>query len=263
MRGYRHFRLAAAVCIGATSLLVTDAAADERKPSNPIPDDWSMDISPYVWAASLKGDIAPFPRAPTAHVDVDFKDILEHLDIAAMTFVQIRYQRFAAYADLVYTSISADADTPFGVLFDDADADNDIFIGTFGGAYRAIESEHASLDLLLGVRAWSVDTELRLDGGILPHQKFETNEDWVDPIVGLHGRYQFDNGIFVTSLFQIGGFGAASDLTWDTFGAVGYQFNDSISAIAGYRHMDVDYRHNGFVFDVELSGPVIGMTINF
>lgn len=245
-------------------MLATDnAAADGAKRSSYIPDDWSMEIAPYVWAAGLEGDIAPFPRAPTAEVDVGFKDILKHLDMAGMVFAKLRYQRFAGYTDLVFTSISADADTPFGVLFDEADADNDIFIGTFGGAYRAIESEHASLDLLVGARVWSVDTELRLEGGLLPDQKFEANENWVDPVVGLQGLYRFDNGIFLTSLLHVGGFGAASDLTWDAFGAAGYQFNDTISAIAGYRHMEVDYHHNGFIFDVELSGPVIGMTVRF
>jgi len=261
--GGKSFLIAGVLCLGVTSMPFTDnAMAEEPKPST-VSDGWSIDISPYVWAASLHGDVAPFPRSPTVDVDVGFKDILQNLDIAGMMFAEVRYQRFAGYTDLIYTSISADADTPFGILFDDVDAKNKIFVGTFGGAYRAIEFEHASLDLLAGARVWSVDTEVKLDGGILRDRKFENDEQWVDPIVGLHGRYQFDNGIFVTSLFQIGGFGVASDLTWDALGAVGYQFNDSISAIAGYRHMDVDYRHNGFVFDVELSGPMIGMTINF
>ena len=252
------------MCVGAAGMaIMSDALADESKPSGAIPDDWSMDISPYVWAASLKGDIAPFSRGPTADVDVGFKDILEHLDMAGMVFARLRYQRFSGYADLVFTSISADADTPRGILFDNVDADNDIFIGTFGGAYRAFESDHAWLDLLVGARVWSVDTEVKLRGGLLPDQKFESGEDWVDPIIGLQGAYQFDNGIFLTSLLQVGGFGAASDLTWDALGAVGYQFNDTISALAGYRHMEVDYHHDGFVFDVELSGPVIGMTIRF
>lgn len=47
------------------------------------------------------------------------------------------------------------------------------------------------------------------------------------------------------------------------FGGVAYEFNDTVSAIAGYRHLEVDYRNNGFRFDVELSGPVIGATIRF
>lgn len=222
-----------------------------------------MTIAPYVWAAGLEGDIAALPGAPAVEVDVGFKDILKHLDLAGMVFSELRYQRFAGYTDLIYTSVSGDQETPFGVLFDDAELDSTIFIGTFGGAYRAIESEHATLDLLGGLRVWSVDTDLKLTGGILPKQHIEHNENWVDPVIGLHGRYQFDNGIFVLSLSQVGGFGVGSHLTWDTFGGVGYQFNDSVSAIAGYRHLEVDYENDGFVFDVEMSGPVIGATIRF
>jgi hypothetical protein len=242
---------------------MASAMADEAEPSPLLTDDWSLSISPYIWGAGLEGSVASFPGAPEADVDVSFNDILKHLDMAGMAIVQLRYQRVAAYMDLVYTSVSADQDTPLGILFDDVELESEIFIGTFGGAYRAIETDHASVDLLAGLRVWSVDTVLTLEGGALPDQEFEHGENWVDPIIGFHGRYQFDNGIFLTNLFQIGGFGVGSDLTWDTFGGIGYQFNDSVSAIAGYRHLEVDYEHNGFVFDVEMSGPVIGMTIHF
>lgn len=239
------------------------AAAEDAAPSPAPVSDWSWSISPYVWAAGLEGDVKPFDRAPGVDVDVGFGTILKNLDIAGMAIAEVRYRRFGAYADLVYTSISADADTPFGVLFSDADAKNEVFIGTFGGKYRALQTENASLDLLAGLRVWSVNTELKLEGAALPDQTFENRETWVDPVVGIQGRYTFDNGIYLASLLQIGGFGAGSDLTWDALGVVGYQFNDSISAAAGYRHMAVDYHQDGFVFDVNLSGPVIGMTISF
>jgi len=261
--GSQHIA-AAALCAGVTwSSLVAGAMADEASPSPLSSDDWSLSISPYIWGAGLEGSVASFPRAPEADVDVSFRDILENLDMAGMVIAQLRYQRFAAYMDLIYTEVSADQDTPLGILFDDVELESEIFIGTFGGAYRAIESKRASLDLLAGIRVWSVDTVLKLEGDALPDQEIEHGENWVDPIVGLHGRYQFDNGIFLTNLVQVGGFGAGSDLTWDTFGGIGYQFNDSVSAIAGYRHLEVDYEHNGFVFDVEMSGPVVGMTIVF
>jgi hypothetical protein len=192
---------------------------------------------------------------------VSFKDILENLDIAGMVYAEARYRRFAGYTDLVYTAISADAHTPLGVLFDDADAKNEIFIGTFGGSYRAFENEHASLDLLAGARVWSVRTVLKLNGGLLPSEKLRNDESWVDPVIGIRGMYRFDNGIFITTISHVGGFGVGSKLTWDTFGALGYQFNKTVSAVAGYRHLEVDYENKGFVFDVKLTGPVIGMTI--
>jgi hypothetical protein len=255
---------AVALCTGLTAMLIPGTGmAEEAEPSELLADDWSLDISPYIWGAGLEGSIASFPGAPAGDVDVSFNDLLKNLDMAGMLIVQLRYRRFAAYMDLIYTSISANQDTPLGTLFDDVELENEIFIGTFGGAYRPIETDHASLDLLAGIRVWSVDTRLKLQSGALPDQEFEHNEDWIDPVIGLHGRYRFDNGIFLTNLIQVGGFGVGSDLTWDAFGGVGYQFNDSVSAIAGYRHLEVDYEHNGFVFDVEMSGPVIGMTIRF
>ena len=225
-------------------------------------DDWSLSISPYVWAASLEGTVG-VAGLPSLEIDAGFSDILRNLDFAAMALVELRYRRFGLYADIVITNINVDSDTPREILFDDADVRTDLFIGTFGGAYRVLEGERGGLDLLAGARVWSVDTRLNLDGGALDDQEFESNQNWVDPVIGLKGRFNLGHGFYGTGLAHIGGFGAASDLTWDVFGGIGYQFNDTISALAGYRHLEVDYDRNGFKFDVELSGPVIGATIRF
>lgn len=258
--GIPHSAAILLLCLAGAVGIAGPSLAEEAG-LTPTPDEWSLSISPYVWGAGLEGSVASFPGAPAADVDVSFSDILDNLDMAGMAIVQLRYRRVAAYMDLVYTSISADQETPLRILFDDVELENEVFIGTFGGAYRAIETDHATLDLLAGVRVWSVDTVLELEGGVLPDQEFEHSENWIDPIIGLHGHYQFESGIFVTSLSQVGGFGVSSDLTWDSFAGVGYRFNDTVSAIAGYRHLEVDYEHDGFVFDVEMSGPVVGMTI--
>lgn len=225
-------------------------------------DDWSLNISPYVWAASLKGTAAAVPGLPSIEVDASFKDILENLDIAAMSLVELRYRRFGAYADIVYTNISTDAEVSSSAL-DGIDVDSELFIGTFGGGYRILEGDQGFIDVLAAARVWSVDTRLEVDGGPFDGQEIESNENWVDPVIGVKGRFDFGQGFYVFGLGNIGGFGVASDLTWDVFGGLGYHFNDTFSAIAGYRHLEVDYSHNAFKFDVELSGPVIGGTIRF
>lgn len=225
-------------------------------------DDWSFSISPYVWAASLEGTVG-VAGLPSVEINAGFDDILRNLDFAAMTLAELRYQRFGIYADLVLTNISVDGDTPREILFDDADLRTELFIGTFGGAYRLLEGERGGLDLLAGARVWSVDTRLDLNGGILDDQEFESNQNWVDPVIGIKGRLNLGHGLYLNGLAHIGGFGAASDLTWDVFGGIGYQFNETVSALAGYRHLEVDYDRAGFKFDVELSGPVIGATIRF
>jgi hypothetical protein len=226
-------------------------------------DEWSFHISPYVWAAGLEGTVAAVPGLPSIEVDASFKDILENLDLAAMAFVELRYGKIAGYADIIYTKVTADAETPAQLLFDNIEVESTLFIGTFGAAYRPLEAEEGFLDLLMGARAWSVDTRLNIDGGTLNDQEIEDNQNWVDPVIGVKGLLNVGAGFYLNGFAHVGGFGAASDLTWDVFGGIGYQFNDTISAVAGYRHLEVDYDHGGFIFDVEMSGPVIGAIIRF
>ena len=46
-------------------------------------------------------------------------------------------------------------------------------------------------------------------------------------------------------------------------GGLGYQATDSFSLVAGYRAMGVDYRNDGFVFDVTQDGPILGAVFRF
>src|SRR5689334_4628461 len=110
----RQIAVGAGVAIlGVTSSAWADDAVDLRPT-----DDWSFTIEPYAWAAGMKGTAATLPPLPPIKVDASFSDILKNLDIAAMVGAELRYQKFAAYADIIYTDISADANTPRGILFD-------------------------------------------------------------------------------------------------------------------------------------------------
>jgi hypothetical protein len=50
---------------------------------------------------------------------------------------------------------------------------------------------------------------------------------------------------------------------WDVMGGVGYRFTDSFSTLLGYRALGVDYRDDGFVFDVVQQGPILGLVFRF
>jgi hypothetical protein len=84
---------------------------------------------------------------------------------------------------------------------------------------------------------------------------------WVDGLVGFKGNYSFTDKIFVTGWGMVGGGGA--DIDWDVLGGLGYKFNDTFSAIAGYRAQGVNYSNDGFTYDMIQHGPIIGMNIKF
>ena len=49
----------------------------------------------------------------------------------------------------------------------------------------------------------------------------------------------------------------------DFFAGLGYHLGDGYSIVGGYRHMMIDYEKGDFLFDVEVSGPMLGLVIRF
>jgi len=50
-----------------------------------------------------------------------------------------------------------------------------------------------------------------------------------------------------------------SDSFWDVYIGAGYDYSDSMSFSVGYRHQEVDYENDDFLYDVEMSGPTVGL----
>jgi hypothetical protein len=61
----------------------------------------------------------------------------------------------------------------------------------------------------------------------------------------------------------VGGFGTSSDKVLDVMAGLGYEISDRTSLFAGYRVMDVDYSKDGFVYDVNQHGPILGGVFRF
>ena len=223
---------------------------------------WSFALTPYVWFTGLDGDVGVIRGLPAASVDAGFDDLIENADFAFMLAAEARRGRFGVVTDFTYLGLSADGDTP-GRLFDDAEVESDTVFATVAGFYRAVAGDGLSLDAFAGARIWYVDTEIDLGAGLLPARGAEDDELWADPVVGLRWNKQLGRGFFLAGAADIGGFGVASDFTWQLLGTLGYRFNDRFAARAGYRHLDVDYEDDGFVWDLELSGPILGASFRF
>ncbi len=89
------------------------------------------------------------------------------------------------------------------------------------------------------------------------------SNDWFDPYVGLRGRYQFAEKLYATARGDIGGFGIGSDLTWQIYGALGYEVSHTIFAEVGYRYLFIDYRDEGLIYDVATRGFQVTVGITF
>ena len=94
-------------------------------------------------------------------------------------------------------------------------------------------------------------------------QTFALEEAWFDPYFGLAGRYNFSGSFYFTAKTDIGGFGVGSQLTWQGYGALGWQFTRRVYSEVGYRYLYVDYQHAGFTYDTATRGAQITVGVVF
>ena len=271
--------IALSLC-GAHSAHAADNATGVSE--EPVPaehSNWTLQITPYLWATGLDGHISPFRRGPTIGVEKSFSDVVDDLDFGGFINVWGRYDRFVFSSDVMYINtmdghavgplpaltISGVGEIPPGGNID-AKVDSKLFTATLMGGYRVVDTPRFTLDTLGGARFWHISNDVTLTGSLGPASGSVDHAEgfgWVDPLVGMRAFLPLTQKLSLQSQADIGGFGAGSDFTWSALATVNYAFSDRLSASLGYKLLDVDYDHGGHVYDTRLSGPVLGMTYRF
>ncbi|MGY6269292.1 hypothetical protein ACXIUT_06345 [Achromobacter denitrificans] len=247
-------------CAGPAMAAEREGAAPAFAVSAPAQDEWAFSITPYFWAAGLSGKVS-LPRSPVLDIHADFDDLFDNLDFGAMLIADARRGRYSIFGDLIYTKIGSQGDTPRGILATSADVKTSTFAALLGAGYSVLEDSPQQLDVVAGLRVWSVDTDVTLKGAFLNGRKRGESATWVDALVGVRGTYNLGQKVYLTGWGLIGAGGAEAD--WDLGLGLGYTFSKSVSAAIGYRAMGVDYNRGNFKFDAVLQGPMAGLTIRF
>jgi hypothetical protein len=253
--GRAHGTTIGALVVSLALLASTAAVGADEAPG------WTFNVAPYLWLSGVEGTTATVPPAAPADLDVSFGDLLDELDGALMGLAEARNGRLGLFGELFFVSIAADAATP-GPFFSGADYDQDLWGLSLGGFYRAVNAASGSLDLLGGVRFWKLESELRLDPGRLSRRTVSTDEGWTDPIAGLKGRYLVSPRWYLTG-WAVAAVAGDSDSAWDVFAGVGYVFGEAKSVVVGYRHQSLDFSSGPVLYDVETSGPLLGLSFRF
>lgn len=235
-------------------------AADLAPPAEPA-SDWTFRIAPYFWMAGLDGEVGQF-GLPDVEIDASFKDILKNLDFGAMAVGEAHNGTFGVLSDFMYVKVSADQGVSARHVDADVSLSSETLTVLLAGEFRLIDAEQGSLDALAGARLWSVRTDVDISGVVL-NVSGSDSETWVDPMIGLKGRFDLSPDFYLTGWGMIGGFGVSSDFAWDAFGGVGYELSDSVSLVVGYRAISVDYQNDDFKFDVTEYGPLLGAVFTF
>lgn len=270
----RYAAIVALALYGTETANAADAVAAQPEPPAPVAAErpiWALQITPYMWAAGLEGNISPFRRAPTIGVEKSFSDVMDDLNFGGFVNVWGRYERFVFSGDAMYSDTTDShafgplpalpSPIPPGAVIN-GKVDSKQFMATLQAGYRVLDTPDFTLDALGGMRFWHISNDVTVNAlGI--SRSYGESFGWVDPVIGARAFLRLSEKLSLQAQADIGGFGAGSDLTWSALATVNYIVTDHFSVSTGYKALDVDYDHDGHVYDTRLSGPVLGMTYRF
>lgn len=230
---------------------------------------WEISVSPYYgFVTGIKGKLGT-ARAGPVSVDLtplefikNIDKIVDALDHAVIGAFEVRKGRVAASFDLYSISVAGGRNLS-GIVFSSASLSQELTVATGLGSYRFFSNGRAHIDGLVGARLWNTKFEFALSPGALARGRtFQAGQTWADPVIGLSGRYDLTDRVYVKGQGIVGGL-ASSDVTWDASATVGFEVIKEIDLYAGFRSMGVDFNDNGFVFDMNYYGPIIGGVLKF
>jgi hypothetical protein len=211
-------------------------------------------IEPYFMAPTMKGDIG-VRQLPPSEVDADAGDIFGQLKFGAMAYIEVNYDnKWAVSTDFLFMDLESDV-TPNAVVTGGTTRAKQLAF-EFAGLWRIATWLEA------GVGGRVIDMKVDVDlSTVSSDRSGDRRKTWADPIIIVRSQGKIQDKWLLQFRGDIGGFGIASDLTWQIQANVGYQFSKLVSASIGYRVLDVDYdKGDGterFLYDIATSGPVL------
>jgi hypothetical protein len=113
---------------------------------------WTVLLSPYVWGAGLKGQVATLPPLPPVNANVSFDDIIRHTNIGFMGLTEIRKDRFGILTDIAYINLGSDTIATGFPQFASVQLSAQMLMATVAGEYRMAQGERGFIDVIGGVR---------------------------------------------------------------------------------------------------------------
>ena len=98
------------------------------------------------------------------------------------------------------------------------------------------------------------------------NRSFSFYVNWIDPLIGLRGRFNLSKAFYLTAETDIGGFGIGSDIAVQAYAALGCQITRYVYSEIGYRYLYEDFRDqsaNDFLYQVSLHGAQITVGLTF
>jgi hypothetical protein len=241
---------------------------DEASVTEPPPSGWTFAVDPlYTWLPGMNGNIRVFGTDISIDITAgdilsNLKEFIQALDGLYMGSGEARNGNFGLQYDIVYLGLGGTTEFAAGHITGGVDIGFTLSMTTLAANYRVYETQNAYLDAIAGARITHVDTDLTITLGPLGRSATD-GDTWVDPVIGLKGRYDLDENWYFKGSALYGGFGVSSSSLYDATAFVGYEWANGVELYGGWRIADTKYNNGSFKWDMQLSGPMMGLTFKF
>jgi len=221
--------------------------------------DWSFDVSPYLWVASVGIDTSLPAASPSPSPTVDRFDT--RISAGAMLAAEARYRSVGLFVDFAWLQLNTEAINP-GPLYSAVNLKSDFIHSTAALTYRLPLEGKFQVEALAGARVWHVANDLESTKGLLPAFDASTDRTWVDPMVGASLNYDLTKRWSIGLKGMVGGFGVSADIAGEVFAGVTYNYKEWGSATLGYRYLYEQY-DRAFKLNLDAQGFLLGFGFHF
>lgn len=247
----------AIAALGISAMLMFTQGVAAQSPE-PISEDWKYAAEMYAWLPEIKSEDE---AGNTSTITLD--DILSNLDFTAMLSGGARKGKWSLATDLIYMNLSNNTDDNLGPILQLDEIELEAWIVSPTVGYTIYQNQDHVVNVFAGARYLWLDLSLKVKAripAVPPSRKLDGSNSFWDGIVGIRGRYQFDEKWSTAYSFS-GGTGD-SDSTWQATVGTGYRF-DAVSAVLGWRYLTWEFDSGSPAKNLTINGPYLGAIYRF
>lgn len=213
----------------------------------------------YMMFPNMNGETG-VRELPTVAVDATVGDILGHLKMGGMFYLEATNDDWTISSDFLYMHLEQDV-TPKTII-----TGGEVSMKQTCWEIAGLKKIQPWFDL--GIAARLVNLQAGVDIQTINDLKSASiNETWVDPVIVTRFQGNFTEKLFWQFRGDFGGFGIGSDFTWQAQANIGYRFSKLFQTSIGYRDISINYdkgeASNRFVYNVDTFGAVLRLGFNF
>jgi len=260
MRNFKTANLCAVALAASTLLTPTQDAAAEG---------WDWTVAPYLWAIAPELDFYANGNEILSG-DLDFNDILDNLEFAALVHAEGRKDSLGFFGDVQYMKLSDNIEVNGGLIIPDGTSvrtNTQLTVIEIGGFYRPSAAEHG-FDILAGARITISDIDLDITFPQLGTSQVGGSETMTDGFAGMRYSAPIAEKWFMVVRGDVGA--GDSEIAWNGLLTFGRNFGkaNNKSFLFGYRYlyMEFDGTSDGGVdteADLTIAGPHVGVAFAF